>query len=109
MVTLTAAYADRYKETPPTMYWLSAVDAAGILLAAIEKVAERYQDGTLRIGRQALRDALYATKDYPGATGRLACDQFGDCAQPRFNVLRLDDPARGIVGLKANVVSTYAP
>lgn len=109
VVTLTAAYADRYKETPPTMYWLSAVDAAGILLSALEKTAVSYPDGTLRIGRQALRDALYATRDYPGATGRLTCDRFGDCAQPRFNVLRLDDPAHGIAGLKANVVFTYAP
>ena len=32
------------------------------------------------IPRQALRDALYAIRDYPGLTGVLACDVNGDCA-----------------------------
>jgi len=37
-------------------------------------------DGTVHIGRQALRDALYATKDFAGLTGSLSCDENGDCA-----------------------------
>jgi branched-chain amino acid transport system substrate-binding protein len=49
---------------------------------AIEKVAVKDADGTLHIGRQALRDAMYATKDYNGLTGMLTCEPDGDCANP---------------------------
>ena len=38
------------------------------------------------IGRKALRDALYATKDTQGLTGMLNCDEYGDCADPRIAV-----------------------
>ena len=94
---------------PATEYYASAFDAAGILFAAIVKAAVPGKDGSLVIGRQALRDALAATADYPGLGGKLRCDGFGDCATPRFNVLRMDDPAQGVAGLTANVVFTYAP
>ena len=40
-------------------------------------------DGSLVIGRQALRDALYATKDFDGITGKLTCNENGDCADPK--------------------------
>lgn len=102
-------YRERYGEAPPTSYSLNAYDAAGILLDAVTAVAKCDRDGNCVIGRQALRDALAATKDYPGVTGRLSCDAFGDCANPRFNVLRLDDPAKGVGGLLDNVVYTYEP
>jgi len=57
-----------------------------IIFAAIEKVAKKAPDGTLYIGRQALRDALYATKGFKGLTGTLTCDTYGDCADPRIAV-----------------------
>ena len=44
-----------------------------ILMDAIEKVAVKEDDGTLYIGRQALRDAVEATKDFDGITGKLNC------------------------------------
>ncbi|MFP5239355.1 MAG: ABC transporter substrate-binding protein, partial [Acidobacteriota bacterium] len=65
--------------------------------------------GTMHVGRQALRDALYATTGFKGVTGTLTCNEFGDCAPPRFNVLRLDDLSKGVEGLRANVLFTYAP
>lgn len=102
-------YRDRYGEAAPTSYSLNAFDAAGILLDAIEAAVRCGKNGNCVIGRQALRDALAATKNYPGVTGSLTCDRFGDCAIPRFNVLRLDDPAKGVDGLLVNVVSTYEP
>ena len=61
-------------------------DGAMMLLAAIEKVAVQDDDGTLHIGRQALRDALYATADFDGVTGKLNCNEFGDCADPQIAV-----------------------
>jgi branched-chain amino acid transport system substrate-binding protein len=80
-----------------------------MLFAAIERVAAKRPDGTLHIGRHALRAALYATKDFAGVTGILTCDEFGDCGYPVFNVLRLDDPAQGAAALQKNVQFTYSP
>jgi branched-chain amino acid transport system substrate-binding protein len=106
---LEAAYRARYKVPPPTYYYVSAYDAAEVLFAAIEKVAVKGPGDTLRIGRKALREALYATKGHQGISGELTCNEFGDCAAPRFNVLRLSDPEAGVEGLKANVQFTYSP
>jgi branched-chain amino acid transport system substrate-binding protein len=75
----------------------------------MEKATVKDKDGTLHLGRQALRDALYATAKYQGVSGLLTCDEFGDCAPEQFDVLRLDDPGAGVEGLKANVVYTYSP
>ncbi|MDP3426940.1 MAG: branched-chain amino acid ABC transporter substrate-binding protein [Humidesulfovibrio sp.] len=105
---LEAQYKARYHVAPPTCYYVNAFDAAGILFAAMEKAAVKGAGGHLRIGRQALRDALYATQGYSGLAGRLSCDEFGDCAAQSFNVLRLTDPAKGVEGLMGNVEFTYA-
>jgi ABC-type transport system substrate-binding protein len=51
-----------------------------MVFAAIEQVAVQNADGSLSIGRQALRDAMYATQDFQGLTGTLSCDENGDCA-----------------------------
>lgn len=106
--TLFAAYKSAYGEEPLNGY-SSAYDAVNMLFNAIETVAARQEDGTLHIGRQALRDALYATVDFEGATGRLSCNRFGDCGLSKFTILRLDNPAAGVQGLKTNVVYTYQP
>jgi len=68
-------------------------DAANIIFAAIEKVAVVEEDGTIHIGRQALRDAIGATKDFKGLTGNLTCDANGDCADPLIAVYEMKDEA----------------
>jgi len=68
-------------------------DAANIIFAAIEKVAVVDGDGTVHIGRQALRDAIAATKDFPGLTGSLTCNENGDCADPLIAVYQMKDQA----------------
>jgi branched-chain amino acid transport system substrate-binding protein len=68
-------------------------DAMNIILAAIQKVAVKDPDGTLHIGRQALRDAVGATKDFKGLTGNLTCNPYGDCADPKIAVYQLKDQA----------------
>jgi branched-chain amino acid transport system substrate-binding protein len=103
-----AQYKSTYGETPIAALHAHAYDAANLVFKAIETVAVQDQDGTLHIGRQALRDELYATTGYQGLTGSLTCDKFGDCGAARFNVMRLDDPASGLEGLTDNVVYTYA-
>ena len=74
------------EETPVSIFHAHAFDAANMVFAAIEKVAVQDTDGTLHIPRQALRDALYATKDYKGLTGNLTCNATGDCADPKIAV-----------------------
>ncbi len=106
---LTREYDARFRVAPTTSYYLYAYDSAMLLFQAIRKAAVRDAKGGLHIGRQALRNALYATRGFAGVTGPLTCDKFGDCARPVFNVLRLDDPRAGLSGLLSNVVFTYSP
>ncbi|MBN1661455.1 MAG: branched-chain amino acid ABC transporter substrate-binding protein [Anaerolineae bacterium] len=75
----------KYGEPPIAPFHAHAYDAAGLIFAAIEKVA--VQDGdVLHIGRKALRDELFATKEYAGLTGSLTCSEYGDCADPKIAV-----------------------
>jgi branched-chain amino acid transport system substrate-binding protein len=105
--TLANAYLRKFQAEPATAYYLSAYDAADLLFEAIEKTAIREKDGTLHIGRQALRDTLYRIREYPGVSGTLSCDEFGDCALAAFDILKLEDPSAGVTGLQRNVMFTY--
>jgi len=76
----------KYGQEPLAPFHAHGYDAARIIFAAIEKVGKKAPDGTLYIGRKALRDALYATKNFKGLTGNITCDQYGDCADPKIGV-----------------------
>jgi branched-chain amino acid transport system substrate-binding protein len=102
-------YQAKYGVEPSTSYYAQSYDAANLLIDALGRVIVQDQDGTLHLGRQALRDALYATSGFPGLTGTLSCDRYGDCGVGRFQVVRLIDPAAGLAALTTNVVYTYAP
>jgi len=78
----------KYGEKPIAPFHAHGYDAALMVFAAIEKVAKKGPDGTLYIGRQKLRDALYATKNLKGLTGNITCDKYGDCADPRIAVYK---------------------
>lgn len=106
---LALHYKAKYKTAPANNYYLRAYDAAMVLFAAIEKASTREPDGTIHVGREALRKALYTTVDFPGVTGKLTCDQYGDCSRPAFNILRLDDPDAGVEALQKNIVFEYNP
>lgn len=105
---LEQKYQAKYNRGPLTSYYLYAFDAAALLFHAIEKCAVTGPDGALHIGRQALRTTLYSTRNLGGVTGVLNCNEFGDCATPKFNLLRLDHPSKGLTALEANVVYTYS-
>jgi branched-chain amino acid transport system substrate-binding protein len=81
-----AKHQKKYGEKPLAPFHAHGYDAAMMIFAAIKKVGKTGPDGTLCIGRKALRDALYATKDMKGLTGNLTCNKFGDCADPRIAV-----------------------
>src|SRR5690606_27450774 len=79
-------YEADYGTAPTAPFHAHAYDATNMLLDAIAAVAQQDADGNLLIGRQALRDALYATSGFEGITGTLTCNEFGDCADPRISV-----------------------
>ena len=101
-----AAFEAEYGELAHiTPYWAHAYDATTLLLSAIRRAAIPDdgnpltraigidESGTLRISRSALRQAVRDVSNdralfygaehdgFPGLTGALSCDEFGDCAQ----------------------------
>lgn len=100
---ILAAYEARYGEPPASPYWGLAYDAATLLLAGAARSARRELtspfpwDGgevRLRIVRAELRDAIAAASaDMSGLSGRIACDEFGDCGSGRVIIYHHADPA----------------
>ena len=85
------AYKNKYGTEPISVFHAHAFDAANMIFTCVEEVAVQDNDGTLHIGRQAMRDCLYNTKGYVGITGTLTCDEFGDCADPKISVSQLQN------------------
>ena len=86
-------YKDNYGTDPTAPFHAHAVDAAYMIFEDIKQVATQDADGTIHIGRQALRDALYATTNFEGITGSLTCNEYGDCADPKIAVSQVTDAA----------------
>jgi branched-chain amino acid transport system substrate-binding protein len=85
--TFVPAYEAKFGSVPVSIFHAHAYDAFNMLYACIEKVAVGDKEGgNLLIGRQAMRDCMYATKDYQGLTGNLTCTPTGDCADPKIAV-----------------------
>jgi branched-chain amino acid transport system substrate-binding protein len=85
------AYQDNYGSEPLSVFHAHAFDATNLVLSCVEEIAQQGDDGALLIGRQDLRDCLYATSGYEGITGTLTCDEYGDCADPRIAVHEIQD------------------
>lgn len=86
-----ARYREKYGSDPISVFHPHAFDAANMVFACAERVADQEKDGTIHIGRQAMRDCLYSISGFPGITGTLNCDQFGDCADPKIAVKQLQN------------------
>jgi branched-chain amino acid transport system substrate-binding protein len=65
-------YEEMYGEPPLSFSHAYAFDAVMMIFDAIERVAVQTDDGALHIGRGALREALFATRDFKGLTDVLA-------------------------------------
>ena len=76
---LLAAWADELGGVPPSGFHAHAYDATNMILDAVAAVAVD-NDGTLVIGRQAMRDAISAINGYTGVIGQISCNATGDCA-----------------------------
>jgi len=106
---LAKTYHQTFSTAPSATYYQDAYDAAQLLFHALEVSAVTLPDNKVIFGREKLRRTLYESRNDDGITGPLRCDQFGDCGYPRFNILRLDTPERGVEGLQANVQDTFSP
>ncbi len=89
--TFLPMHQEMFGMAPTSVFHAHAFDAANLLLNAIESVGKEESDGTLLIGRQALRDALYATAGYEGITGTLTCNEYGDCADAKISVSEIEN------------------
>jgi branched-chain amino acid transport system substrate-binding protein len=83
---LLEKYQAKYGSTPLSAFHAHAYDAFNIIADSIEAVAQTCEDGSLLIGKQALRDAMIGTSNYTGITGNLTCTATGDCADPKIAV-----------------------
>jgi branched-chain amino acid transport system substrate-binding protein len=102
------AYEAKFGEPPIQAFHANAYDGAQILVAAIEKVAVE-EDGTLYIGRKALRDALFATKGHEGISGLIECDEHGQCAGFKFAVYRFTDADPTTFAIGTNPEKIFPP
>ena len=84
---LLKAWEAEFGGAPPSSFHAHAYDATNLVLNAVETVALAADDGTLFIGRQAMRDAISAVEAYDGVTGDLTCldesPYAGDCGNPQ--------------------------
>jgi len=103
--TFLVKYIRKYG-TPSSVFNVYAYDAAAMIFAAIQKVARRSASGDLVVDRVAVRNTLYATRDFRGITGKLTCNRFGDCAVPRTAIYQVTstDPANWKPGVSPKKV-----
>jgi ABC-type branched-subunit amino acid transport system substrate-binding protein/predicted Ser/Thr protein kinase len=88
-------YEEIHGEPPRAPFHAPAHDAAMMIFAAIESAAVQLDDGTLLVGRQALLEALYATRNLKGVTGNLSCTRNGDCGSPSTAIYEIVSPDPG--------------
>ena len=86
---LLTKLAAKFGGKPLSVFHAHAYDATNILFKALETVAIENADGSLSIPKGALRDAIYATKDFAGITGTLTCTPTGDCGAPVIGVYQI--------------------
>ncbi|GAB6057742.1 branched-chain amino acid ABC transporter substrate-binding protein [Desulfonatronum parangueonense] len=107
-VSYLERYFRKFGEGPQGYFHAHGYDAAVILLHALEQSSFPEPDGSLRIERQRLRTTLSSIQDFPGLTGRLSCNEFGDCGNPRFKLVRLSQDME-FEQLLNNVIAVHAP
>ena len=93
-------YKKLFGEYPIQGFHGNGYDAMMMAAEAIKKVAVTEKDGTIYIPIKKLRDAIFATKTMDGVTGKITCDQYGDCGVYKFSVYAFtnDDPKSLDVG-----------
>ena len=85
-----AEWIARYKTPPTSPTAAYAYDAAHLLFTAVEDAARIGQNGSLVIGRTALRQSLAASQEIEGLAGTLNCKANGECGSVTYGVYELD-------------------
>ncbi len=88
---LKARYEADYGEAPLAAFHAHTYDATMILLSSIEAVAKEGPGGELWVDRQDLRDHMNGLSGFPGVTGSLTCDAFGDCGSQAIAIFFHED------------------
>jgi branched-chain amino acid transport system substrate-binding protein len=83
---LKAKFGDK---SPLSAFDAQAYDATNMMFKALDKVIVENADGSLTVPKGALRDAIFATKDFAGLTGTLSCTPTGDCGAPVIAVYEI--------------------
>ena len=104
---LVEKYREKYGEAPIQAFHQNAYDGMAVALMAIEKVAVKDEAGNTYIGRQALRDALFATAGFDGMGGEITCNEQGDCAAFKFGAYRFVDPNPATFEIGTNPVKIH--
>jgi branched-chain amino acid transport system substrate-binding protein len=84
-----AKWDAKFGGVPPSGFHAFAYDGTNILFDSIEAVAVQDSDGTLHIGRQALRDAITSTTEYHGLTGK------SDCSDNDYSAFGITNASHG--------------
>ncbi|OGO75623.1 MAG: hypothetical protein A3K45_01045 [Chloroflexi bacterium RIFOXYC12_FULL_59_14] len=90
-VTFKAKYQELFGSEPLSVFHAHAFDATNMVFDCIEKVGVKDADGTLHVGRDAMRSCLSSTANFQGITGSLTCNQYGDCADAKISVSVLEN------------------
>jgi branched-chain amino acid transport system substrate-binding protein len=92
------AYVAAYGEEPPAPFAPESYDAINLILKAIETAAVEGNDGTLYIGRQAMRDAMYNVASFDGLSGTIECGSTGDCSTAGVEFAQVQNGEYAVVG-----------
>ena len=104
---LVRKYEKKYGEAPIQAFHQNAYDGMAVALMGIENVAVKDNAGNTYIGRQALRDALFATKGFDGMGGKINCNEDGDCAGFKFAVYQFVDSDPSTFEIGKNPIRVY--
>lgn len=102
-------FYDKFGVLPQGTFNTHNYDAAVLLLQAVKRSALQLEDGSMVIKRQALRDEIRSTENFPGLTGTLNCDHLGDCGIPSYKLVRIACPDQKYDDVLENIISTYIP
>lgn len=86
---------------------LQAYDAATLLLDAIGETGDARADGTLVIGRQALRDALYAPVARPYIMSTIRCTPYGDCGPRTLGLFEIREAGQAVREIEAAPIFVF--
>jgi len=90
-------YIKRFGEEP-TVYMAEAYDAAMIILSAFKRMGSSYPS------REEVRKAVAATRDFPGTSGTITFDEYGDITQPEIGIYKVEDRALKFLGFTKDLL-----